>query len=118
MSEYDRWWIAVCALGAVGVAGAEGLGQFVSMVIWGALLALIAILESRKRKASAPDKTVLPKVPTSPAVAPLLPEPSPADAVRAQLEAYQVAGFSETQAQELVQEAMRTQIKQAGGWSA
>ena len=119
MTVEDKGWVAVCAFGAVGIARVpSGVGfYFAACGFFVLLLVLVAAIESRKKSAK-PDKTVLPKVPTSPAVGPFLPEPSPADAVCAQLEAYRVAGFSETQAQELVQEAMRTQIKQAGGWSA
>lgn len=56
---------------------------------------------------TAPPLAELPKAPT---------EPTPADAVRAQFDAYEAAGFSPDRARDLVQESMIAGVKRLGGW--
>lgn len=99
MSELDWAWVLTCALGAVNMAVHPSL---VSQAIWGGLILLLFIFRAARRgqPLGAAEATT-----------------KPADGVRDMLAAYQVAGFSEEQARELAQEALRTEVRKQGGWT-
>lgn len=109
MTTSDRWWVVWCAFGAVGVAKAgTGWYELIAYIVWGVILVLVAAHQLGKEHRTG--KVTVPVVPTPGG------EPSAVDAVRIQLEAYLLAGFSEVEAKTLMQEALRVAVKQQGGW--
>jgi hypothetical protein len=107
VSARDRWWVSVFALLVVLVARLPqgGVVAQVCELVW--IAANIAGLVVITRKRREPETPACDR-----------PPPRAVLLVQDQLEAFKTAGFTETQAKELMQEAMRTAIKTQGGWQA
>lgn len=101
MTRGDRLWLLALAFGAISFSQARLTDpwQLGLTIAWMLVFTATAFLA--------------PRTPTPPPPG----EPSPpVKLVQDQIEAFTTAGFSETQARELMQEAMRTAIKTQGGW--
>lgn len=112
MSGSDRVWIAVCAIGALCISRVRvEPWASVAEIVWFGLLLVMSMLDSKRHSAAVadPPREV---AATVPAVAEL----PPVAAVRAQLEAYALAGFTDAEAQGLVQEQLRLAVRASGGW--
>lgn len=97
MTDMDYWWVAVCALAAGNVAANPTL---TAQLAWGGLLLVLLIV----RMATSPQRQTTTTT------------PKPSDGIRDMLDAFRVAGFTDEQARELSQEAIRTQVRNQGGW--
>lgn len=113
-----QWVVALAFIGAVQFsfvwaiiltvdlvrAGQLKLGDLIGSVIWFVLIVSFVVsnwrLESRVRKLERARP----------------PEGTATAATRDLLASYELAGFTETEARELVKEAARLNLKQAGGW--
>lgn len=98
MTRGDRLWLLALVLGAVAFTHVRLAGpwQLALTVVWVLVFTVTALYPPRTPAQSGWS--------------------APQDLVRAQLEAYATAGFTEDQAKALMQEALRTAIKTQGGW--